>query len=111
MKQNVSIFLFTQILREFYAVVTSSKFLVKALPPELAKKQIDFFISSFSILPVSVSEISICTELCARYNNVGQKIHDTNIVATMLSNDIEVIITCNKKDFALFKEIKSYLPS
>jgi len=45
-KENNELFISTQILREFYAVVTNNKYLKNPLTHSQANKQIDFFIKS-----------------------------------------------------------------
>ena len=109
--EKFEVFISTQTLREFYAVVTSSKFLVNALSPKSATKQIKFLLTTFTVLPVSISETLQLNELCTEYKIIGQKIHDTNIVATMLASGVKRLITYNKKDFVQFKEIIVLLPN
>jgi len=50
--------------------------------------------------------ICCCKELIKKYNVRGKRIHDANIVATMLCNEIKIIFTKNLVDFKVFKEIQ-----
>jgi predicted nucleic acid-binding protein len=100
------IFISTQIIREFYAVVTNEKYLIKPLSPEQAVSQINFFISNFSVLTIDMQTIEKLQELLVKYNIKGQNIHDTTIVATMLRNGIDHIATYNTKDFLKFDDIE-----
>jgi predicted nucleic acid-binding protein len=104
-KENNELFISTQILREFYAVVTNSKFLKKPLSSLQANNQIDVFINTFNVLPVTVDIFKHLKNLTTKHNITGQKIHDTAIVATMIEFDIKNIYTYKIKDFKIFKEI------
>lgn len=105
-KQNSELFISTQILREFYAVVTNKKYLQNPLAPKQANEQIKFFISTFNVLPISDTIFPSLAAISEKYNITGQLIHDATIVATMLTNDIKTIYTFNIKDFKHIKEIK-----
>ncbi len=45
-------------------------------------------------------------ELCQKYKYKGSMVHDLEIAAIALSNDINTIITKNLKDFKKIKELK-----
>jgi len=100
----------TQILREFYAVVTNPKYLKKPLIPEQAINQINYFKSVFMVLPVGLSVIDELEKLLTKYQITGQNIHDTTIVATMNKNKIKTIASFNTSDFNKFKEIDVIKP-
>ena len=104
-EENKMLFVSTQILREFYAVVTNNKYLKNTLTPSQANKQIDVFINTFNVLPITVDVFKHLQKLTIKHNITGQKIHDTTIVATMLEFSIENIYTYNVKDFKIYKEI------
>lgn len=105
-KQKSELFISTQILREFYAVVTNKKYLQNPLTPKQANEQINFFISTFNVLSVTENIFPFLAVISEKYNITGQQIHDMAIVATMLANDINTIYTFNIKDFKNSKEIK-----
>jgi predicted nucleic acid-binding protein len=104
--QGIQIFISTQIIREFYAVVTNEKYLIKPLLPEQAVSQINFFVSNLSVLTIDMQTIVKMQELLVKYNIKGQNIHDTTIVATMLRYGINHIATFNTKDFLKFDNIE-----
>lgn len=105
-KIKSELFISTQILREFYAVVTNKKYLKNPLTPKQANEQIKFFLHTFSTLPVSHSIFPFLSVISETYNITGQKIHDGAIVATMLAHGIKTIFTFNVNDFKHIKEIK-----
>jgi len=100
----------TQIIREFYAVVTNNKYLINPLTPEQANNQIDFFKSVFTVNKVDMSVISELQKLIVNYQVKGQNIHDATIAATMKANNINAIFTYNTKDFKKFKGINAIKP-
>lgn len=105
-KRKSELFISTQILREFYAVVTNKKYLKKPLTPKQANEQIKFFITTFDMLPVSDTIFPFLALISEKYNITGQKIHDAAIAATMLANDVNTIYTFNINDFKHIEEIK-----
>ena len=50
-------------------------------------------------------------ELTAAHGLRGKRIHDANVVATMLVHGIRRLITENTRDFAVFDEIETTTPS
>lgn len=95
----------SQILREFYAVVTNSKYLKNPLTPDVANEVITFFQDNLLIYIITNGVINQLKILCEKYNIFGQKVHDATIAATMIENNINKIYTFNHKDFSIFKEI------
>ena len=68
--------------------------------------KIDEFQDSFTLLEEnSLGELKY---LCKRYAITRQKVHDTNIVATMMKHGISSIATFNRKDFIGFDEIEIF---
>lgn len=105
-KEKSELYISTQILREFYAVVTNKKYLQNPLTPKQANEQIKFFISAFNMLSVSDTIFPFLALISEKYNIIGQQIHDAAIAATMLAHNIKTIFTFNIKDFKHIKEIK-----
>lgn len=95
-----------QIIREFFAISTNSNILVNPLLPEEAFEKIDEFLQQFDFVLESENSISNLKNLSIKYQITRQKIHDANIVATMIDNDIEHLFTFNIKDFKKYNEIK-----
>lgn len=100
----------TQILREFYAVVTNKRYLNDPLSIEQANNQIDYFKSVFTVLPININVINEPQKLLVNSKIIGQNIHDATIAATMSANRIETIWTFNKKDFNRFENLISIKP-
>ena len=107
---NSQIFISTQILREFFAVVTNKKYMKNPLSVIDANNQIRFFQSNLNVLSVTEDVINHLLKLTEKYNITGQKVHDTTITATMIEYSLTEILTYNKLDFDVFNEIKVILP-
>jgi predicted nucleic acid-binding protein len=103
---DYDVFISTQVLREFFAVVTNPKYIKKPFPIERANDQIQIFHTDFEVLPVDYTIITKLIKLTEKYKITGQDVHDTAIVATMIHNNIHNVATYNKKDFEKFKEIR-----
>ena len=71
-KLKTELFISTQILREFYAVVTNKKYLQNPLTPKQANEQIKFFISTFNILPISDTIFPFLAVISEKYAITGQ---------------------------------------
>ena len=88
-----------QILREFFAIATNDRIFNKPLSPMDASKKIIEFYSNFSLIYELDSTMEILVHLISKYEITKQKIHDFNIMAVMLDNQINHILTYNVKDF------------
>jgi predicted nucleic acid-binding protein len=110
-EKNIGINISTQILREFYAVVTTSRYFENPLEPDTAKEQILYFTSAFNVADINHDVILKLISLIEKYKMKGQKIHDTTIVATMLNIGNSTLLSYNKRDFINFHEIKTIEPN
>lgn len=99
-----------QIIREFFAISTNSKILIKPLSPEEAFEKIEEFLEKYEFVSESENTISYLKDLTVKHQIIKQNIHDTNIVATMMDNDIDHLFTFNTKDFIKYNEIKLIVP-
>jgi len=103
-KCDFELFISRQVLREFYAISTNSKFFDEPLTIAEACSKLEEFSEVLTIVPDA--ELDILLPLLKKYQVKKQKIHDTNLVATMLQAQIENIYTFNVKDFRMFEGIK-----
>jgi len=100
------IFISTQILREFFAICTNGKIFKVPLTYEQAVSKVNEFIANFDMVYETSSIITTLNMLILKYKQDKQKVYDTNIVATMIENDIQSLFTFNTKDFKKFKEVE-----
>lgn len=101
-----NLFISSQILREFFAISTNSKIFQRPLTNQEAVQKIQEFQDNFIILYDTNSSITILKKLIVQHKVERQKIHDTNIAATIIANNLDGLFTFNTKDFQIFKEIK-----
>ena len=64
------------------------------------------FLARFTLVHEKESTIHILIALIVKYAVARQKIHDMNIVATMVDNDITQLFTYNGQDFKQISEIQ-----
>jgi predicted nucleic acid-binding protein len=102
-KFGSELFISRQVLREFYAISTNSKFFDEPLTIAEACNKLEEFSEVLTIVPDA--ELDILLPLLTKYQVKKQKIHDANLVATMLQAQIENIYTFNLKDFKVFDAI------
>lgn len=94
----------SQVLREFYSVATNSKFFENPLTAIEAIERIKEYRRNFLIL--EDANISELIPLVERYPVTKRRIHDANLVATMLKADVRKLYTYNVKDFRDFQELE-----
>jgi predicted nucleic acid-binding protein len=68
-------------------------------------EQVEYFIERFDMADDTSMVTDKLIQLLADYKIGGKQVHDANIVATMLANDIPAILTHNTKDFERFAEL------
>jgi predicted nucleic acid-binding protein len=105
-KFGTELFTSKQVLREFYAISTSSKFFDEPLTVSESCGKLEEFSEILTIL--LDAELDILLALLQKYQIKKQKIHDTNLVATMLQAQIKNIYTFNIKDFKIFEGINIF---
>ena len=102
----------SQILAEFFSVVTNPRRVSSPRTPEEASAAIHAVLSlpGLRVLPVPEDAPIRWLQLLIRRPVRGGDIFDLQIVATMLSNDVRRIVTFNRKDFLVFAELEVLTP-
>ena len=101
-----------QNLAEYYRVITDPRKIEKPLSVEEASRDIERYLRAMKIekLTIDSNTISRAAEMARRYQIQGVKTFDLWLIATMLSNGVDTIITANEDDFKNFKEIRVINP-
>ena len=95
-----------QIMREYLVVATRSVELNGlGLNAAHATSNADAFLCFLQMQEESETATRKLIELCRNHDLRGKRIHDANIVATMLAHGIGFLVTLNSRDFAPFEEI------
>ncbi len=99
-----------KILRKFFAISTNPTIFKKPLTNKQAAKKIKEFLKYFNLACETNTTIQPLLHLLEKYGTMRQRVHDMNIVATMLDNNIHHLMTFNGKDFKDIKEITMVKP-
>lgn len=106
----VELWLSRQILREFIATLTRPQTFINAQPPDVIVERIQFFEQRFRITEDSAQVTARLLELLQTIPMGGRQVHDANIVATMLTADVDQLLTHNVSDFNRFSSRITVIP-
>lgn len=102
--------LVSQVLLEFYAVVTSGR-VERPLAPQAALEQINIFRSMFPVLETHPGAMEVLVEILSRRPSVrGGNIFDAWLVAQMKTLNITVVCTYNVADFSGYEGVVAHRP-
>jgi predicted nucleic acid-binding protein len=100
----------SQVLCEFYSIVTNARRVLKPRTSADALTAISDMLGFLRVLPVPVTAVDELMALLRRRPVTGGEIFDLQIVATMKLNGILRIYTFNTDDFKPFQEIEAFTP-
>lgn len=92
-----------QVLREYLVTLTRPQ-TFQDVPRAIVLEQIQLFVKQFLIADDTHDVTHQLLQLIANTPVGGKKIHDANIVATMLAHNIPSLLTHNHKDFERFED-------
>ena len=95
-----------QVLREYAVVMTRPGIVEKPLSSKDVASDIEKWESIFLIADETEETTRTLVQLIKSYDIKGKKVHDANIVATMICNSIQALFTLNADDFRKFIEIE-----
>jgi len=101
-----------QVLFEFYSVITNPRRVTSPVSPKEATQEVERYLRTKNIFSVYPKDdiLSIALDLLKKYEVKDREIFDLQLVATMLSNNINRLYTFNHDDFIKFKEIEVLSP-
>ncbi len=105
-KDHYSLYISSQIIREFVAVATNEKIFHTPLQGQDVILKVNEFQNNFYVLFDTENSLTILKDLIARYHITKYHVHDTNIAATVVANRLDYLWTFNEKDFAKFDEVQ-----
>ena len=100
----------SQILCEFYSIVTNARRVTRPRAPADALGALSDLLAFLHVLPIPAHTVGGWMMLLARHPVTGSDIFDLQIVATMQANSILRIYTFNTGDFAAFSELAVVMP-
>ena len=99
-----------QIMREYLCVLTRPQSFTPAIPSATVAKQVRHLESRFRVAEDSRQVTERLLAVIEQFSVGGKRIHDANIVATMLTYQIPFLLTHNTKDFNVFSGLITVLP-
>ena len=111
-KEKHTLYIAPQVLYEFWSTVTRPEY-ANGFGWEafLAYKRVFEIINTFALLPESPSVFKRWLSLVQKYEVKGKRTHDARLVAVMLENGVDKLLTFNTGDFEAFTEIKVIHPA
>jgi predicted nucleic acid-binding protein len=108
----VSLYVTSQILCEFYSLITNPKRTPRAWSSGDAVQLISELLTppGLKVLPAPAQAVTRLLELLKRNAVTGSDVFDLQIVATMKANNIQRIYTFNAVDFQKFPELVVVTP-
>lgn len=100
-----ALYVTSQILCEFYSVVTNPRRVAKPRNAAEAITAISGLLSFLHVLPVPDRVVEGWLDLLRRRPVTGGDVFDVQLAATMLANGIQRIYTFNTTDFEAFPEL------
>ena len=107
---SATLYVTSQILCEFYSIVTNARRVPKPRSPADALSAISGLLSFLHVLPIPVHTVEGWIALLRRRPVTGGDIFDLQIVATMKANGVQRIYTYNAEDFEVFPELAVLIP-
>jgi uncharacterized protein len=112
---STTLYVTSQILCEFYSVITNPRRVAVASSPTEALRIISALLAlpGLHVLPTPARAVAGWMELLQRRPVIGGDVFDLQIVATMQANGVHRIYTFNADDFEVFSElavVTPYLP-
>jgi toxin-antitoxin system PIN domain toxin len=107
------LYLTSQILYEFYSIVTNPRRIAAPYSPEEALESISALLAlpGIRVLPTPARAVAGWMALLQRHPVTGGDVFDLQLVATMQANDVQRIYTFNTEDFEVFPELTVITPS
>jgi len=108
----VTLYVSSQILCEFYSLITNPRRVAAASSAEEAMGILEAIVAlpGLYLLPTPARAVAGWMELLARRPVTGGAVFDLQIVATMQANGIQRIYTFNTDDFEVFSELEVVVP-
>ena len=100
-----TLYVTSQILCEFYSIVTNPRRVAKPRAAADAIAAIAGLLSFLHVLPIPARAVEGWLDLLRRHPVTGGDVFDLQLAATMLANGVRRIYTFNTTDFEAFTEL------
>ena len=105
-----TLYVTSQILCEFYSIVTNPRRVAKPRRAAEAIAAIGGLLSFLHVLPIPARAVEGWLDLLRRRPVTGGEVFDLQLAATMLANGVHRIYTFNTGDFEAFEELTVSAP-
>lgn len=105
LQDSVELWINGQVIREFIVQATHPRTLKTPLTIDEVSAEISTIKTVFQVADETSTVRDQLLALLKTYPTLGKQIHDTNLVATMLVNGIDTLLTLNIDDFKRFSNI------
>ncbi|MGA2115497.1 MAG: TA system VapC family ribonuclease toxin [Bryobacteraceae bacterium] len=110
--RSITLYVTSQILCEFYSLITNPRRVAVVSSPAQALSTISAMLAlpGLYVLPTPTRAVAGWMQLLQRHPVTGGDVFDLQIVATMQANGIQRIYTFNADDFQVFPELAVLTP-
>jgi len=103
-KAETELWVSRQIIRELLVQLTHPHTLKTPLTRKQILAQMDMVLTLFRVADETSATTNMLLTLLRDYSVSGKQIHDANIVAAMLANSIDTLLTLNTADFKRYED-------
>lgn len=109
---SVTLYVTSQIICEFYSVITNPRRVAMPCSPSEAQTTISALLGlpGIHVLPTPAGTVVQLMQLLSTYPVTGADVFDVHLVATMRANNIQRIYSFNKADFEVFPGVTVVVP-
>ena len=109
---TTALYVTSQVLCEFYSVITNPRRIAAPRTPAEARDAISALLAlpGIRVLPTPARAVDSWIALLERHPVTGGDVFDLQLVATMQANGVQRIYTFNRRDFAIFPELTVVAP-
>lgn len=101
-ENNTDLWISRQVLREYLVQATHPNSFSPPLTIEQVIRQIEIIRTLFRVADETGLVTDHLLTLLQNHATRGKQVHDANLVATMLANEVDILLTLNVKDFKRF---------
>ena len=95
----------TQILREYLVVLTRVSVFETSFTVDQAIRELEAILPTLTVFGESDRSAALLRNLISRYDVRGKQIQDANIVAAMITEGVDTLVTYNPGDFKRYSEV------
>lgn len=107
---STTLYVTSQILCEFYSIVTNARRVSKPRSPEDAASTVSDLLAFLHVLPIPAHTVEGWLGLLRRHPVTGGDVFDLQVIASMQANGVQRIYTFNTDDFEAFPELSVVTP-